>query len=157
MLQFLPSSPNTILRMNLASTPLAQGAGGPSSRVENRDSYGVVRGSYNYVDSEGRLQTQLYVADAIGLRVSGTNLPVDSDAPEAASLALLGPLPEPVQDTPEVAAAKAAHQAAYDEAAAAAAAAPDYSERKKHSVLATHALGAISFPILLWVLCPSDL
>ncbi|XP_042869348.1 cuticle protein 6-like [Penaeus japonicus] len=101
-------------------------AGGPSSRAETRDAFGVVRGSYNYVDSEGKVQTQHYVADALGFRVSGTNLPVAPDAPEAAPLsALPGPLPEPVMDTPEVAAAKVAHQQAYDEAAAAAAAAPD--------------------------------
>ncbi|XP_037778373.1 cuticle protein 19.8-like [Penaeus monodon] len=110
-------------------------SGGPSSRAESRDAFGVVRGSYNYVDSEGKVQTQHYVADALGFRVSGTNLPVAPDAPVTAPLAALpGPLPEPVQDTPEVAAAKAAHQQAYDEAAAAAAAAPD--TRKKRSVLA---------------------
>nr|XP_027238850.1 cuticle protein 6-like [Penaeus vannamei] len=75
-------------------------AGGPSSRAESRDAFGVVRGSYNYVDSEGKVQTQHYVADALGFRVSGTNLPVAPDAPVAAPLAALpGPLPEPVQDT----------------------------------------------------------
>ncbi|XP_069999321.1 cuticle protein 19.8 [Penaeus vannamei] len=110
-------------------------AGGPSSRAESRDAFGIVRGSYNYVDSEGKVQTQHYVADALGFRVSGTNLPVAPDAPEAAPLAALpGPAPEPVDDTPEVAAAKAAHQQAYDEAAAAAAAAPD--SRKKRSIVA---------------------
>ncbi|XP_042882130.1 uncharacterized protein LOC122259406 isoform X1 [Penaeus japonicus] len=118
-------------------------AGGPSSRAESRDAFGVVRGSYNYVDSEGRVQTQHYVADALGFRVSGTNLPVAPDAPVAAPLAALpGPLPESVQDTPEVAAAKAAHQQAYDEAAAAAAAAPD--TRRKRSVLAAPGLGVYS-------------
>ncbi|XP_037778363.1 uncharacterized protein LOC119575054 [Penaeus monodon] len=118
-------------------------AGGPSSRAESRDAFGVVRGSYNYVDSEGKVQTQHYVADALGFRVSGTNLPVAPDAPVAAPLAALpGPLPEPVQDTPEVAAAKAAHQQAYDEAAAAAAAAPD--TRKKRSVLAAPSFGVYS-------------
>ncbi|XP_063584855.1 uncharacterized protein LOC134762399 [Penaeus indicus] len=108
-------------------------AGGPSSRSESRDAFGIVRGSYNYVDSEGKVQTQHYVADALGFRVSGTNLPVAPDAPEAAPLALPGPVPEVVEDTPEVAAAKAAHQQAFDEAAAAAAAAPD--SRKKRSVV----------------------
>ncbi|ROT70717.1 hypothetical protein C7M84_010986 [Penaeus vannamei] len=44
-------------------------AGGPSSRAESRDAFGVVRGSYNYVDSEGKVQTQHYVADALGFRV----------------------------------------------------------------------------------------
>lgn len=104
--------------------------GGPSARSEIRDAYGVVRGSYNYVDSEGKVQTQHYVADALGFRVSGTNLPVAPEAPEVP--ALTGP--EPVMDTPEVAAAKAAFKIAYDEAAAAAEAAPD--SRKKRSVVA---------------------
>merc|ERR1712183_272378 len=117
-------------------------AGGPSSRAETRDAFGIVRGSYNYVDSEGKIQTQHYVADALGFRVSGTNLPVAPDAPVAAPLALPGPLPVAVEDTPEVAAAKVAHKAAYDEAAAAAAAAPD---RKKRSVVAVAPhLGAYS-------------
>ncbi|XP_045129489.1 uncharacterized protein LOC123515115 [Portunus trituberculatus] len=105
-------------------------AGGPSSRSETRDAFGRVSGSYNYVDSEGKVQTQHYVADALGFRVSGTNLPVAPDVPEAPALAA----PEPVQDTPEVAAAKAEFQAAYDEFAAAAEAAPD--SRKKRSVVA---------------------
>ena len=30
---------------------------------------------YNYVDSEGHLQTVQYVADAQGFRVAGTNIP----------------------------------------------------------------------------------
>ncbi|CAL4061170.1 unnamed protein product [Meganyctiphanes norvegica] len=102
-------------------------AGGPSNRAETRDAYGNVRGSYNYIDSNGQTQTQHYVADHLGFRVSGTNLPVGPDAPVV--LALAGP--EPVQDTPEVAAAKVEFQAAYDAAAAAAAAAPD--ARKKRS------------------------
>ncbi|XP_069994808.1 cuticle protein 6 [Penaeus vannamei] len=97
-------------------------AGGASSRAESRDAFGVVRGSYNYVDSEGKVQTQHYVADALGFRASGTNLPMVPDAPLAA---LPGPVPEPVQDTAEVVAAKLAHFQAYNEAAAAAAAAPD--------------------------------
>ncbi|XP_069994724.1 cuticle protein 6 [Penaeus vannamei] len=99
-------------------------AGGASSRAESRDAFGVVRGSYNYVDSEGKVQTQHYVADALGFRASGTNLPVAPDAPLAA---LPGPVSEPVQDTAEVVAAKLAHFQAYNEAAAAAAAAPDTS------------------------------
>ncbi|XP_042883142.1 uncharacterized protein LOC122260071 [Penaeus japonicus] len=50
-------------------------AGGPSSRAESRDAFGVVRGSYNYVDSEGKVQTQHYVADALGFRVSAPTCP----------------------------------------------------------------------------------
>ncbi|XP_042882458.1 uncharacterized protein LOC122259607 [Penaeus japonicus] len=109
-------------------------AGGPSSRAESHDAFGVVRGSYNYVDSEGKVQTQHYVADALGFRVSGTNLPVTPDTSVA--------LPLPVQDTPEVAAAKIAHQQAFDQAAAAAEAAPD--TRKKRSVLVAPGLGVQS-------------
>ena len=114
-------------------------AGGASSRAESRDAFGVVRGSYNYVDSEGKVQTQHYVADALGFRASGTNLPVAPDAPLAA---LPGPVPEPVQDTAEVVAAKLAHFQAYNEAAAAAAAAPD--TRKKRSIRAAPGLGVYS-------------
>merc|ERR1719244_1838585 len=95
-------------------------AGGPSSRHEVRDAFGVVRGSYNYIDADGKVQTQNYIADALGFRVAATNLPV---APEAA-----------VEETAEVAAARAAHQKAHDEAAAAAAAAPETSVRRKRSV-----------------------
>merc|ERR1712142_1205515 len=56
-------------------------AGGPSSRNEVRDAFGVVRGSYNYIDANGEVQTTSYVADALGFRVAATNLPV---APKAA-------------------------------------------------------------------------
>merc|ERR1711909_113123 len=103
-------------------------AGGSSSRNEVRDAFGVVRGSYNYIDDNGELQTQSYVADALGFRVAATNLPVAPKAEDAP--VLVGP--EPVMETAEVAAATAAHKKAFDEAAAAAAAAPD--SRKKRSV-----------------------
>ncbi|CAL4085603.1 unnamed protein product, partial [Meganyctiphanes norvegica] len=106
-------------------------SGGPSNRAETRDAYGNVRGSYNYIDSNGQTQTQHYVADALGFRVSGTNLPVGPDAPAVSVTAALV-APEPVQDTPEVVAAREEFLALYNEAAAAAAAAPD--ARKKRSV-----------------------
>lgn len=86
-------------------------AGGPSSRSETRDAFGRVSGAYNYVDPEGNVQTQHYVADALGFRVSGTNLPVAPEAPEVAA-------PKPVQDTPAVAAAKASFRSLLEEAAA---------------------------------------
>merc|ERR1711962_1541883 len=105
-------------------------AGGPSSRHEVRDAFGNVRGSYNYVDANGEVQTNSYVSDALGFRVAATNLPV---APKAADApALVGP--EPVMETAEVASARAAHEKAHAEAAAAAAAAPDTSVRRKRSV-----------------------
>jgi hypothetical protein len=88
---------------------------GLSSKNEVKTSDGVTRGGYSYVDSNGIVQSATYTADAVnGFKVSATNLPV---APKA------GPtdVPSPVQDTPEVAAAKIAHKAAHDAAAIAAA------------------------------------
>ncbi|KAK7084352.1 hypothetical protein SK128_016383, partial [Halocaridina rubra] len=49
---------------------------GNSARDEVRDAYGNVRGSFSYVDSYGKLQTQHYIADDYGFRVVGTDLPV---------------------------------------------------------------------------------
>merc|ERR1719458_2431692 len=72
-----------------------------SQRQEIKTADGVVRGAYQYVDEAGVLQTVEYIADEGGFRVAATNLP---SAPAA-----------PVVDTPEVAAAKAAHYAALEE------------------------------------------
>jgi hypothetical protein len=108
-------------------------AGGPSARTESRDAYGVTQGSYQYVDANGILQTVNYIADPVnGFRVSGTNLPAVPVA--AAATPLVAPVfnavgPAPVVDTPEVAAAKAEFQAAFDAAVAANAG----SERKRRS------------------------
>merc|ERR1711874_221018 len=113
-------------------------AGGPSARTEARNAYGVTTGSYQYIDANGLLQTVNYVADPVnGFRVAGTNLPVGPAVPvvpEAEPLVaptfnpepLVAPVftgvaPEPVQDTPEVAEAKAAHLAALEAAEVAAA------------------------------------
>ncbi|KAB7494367.1 Cuticle protein 6 [Armadillidium nasatum] len=52
-------------------------SGGPSSRTESRDRFGNVVGAFNYVDPEGKIQTQQYVADSNGFRVAGTNLPTE--------------------------------------------------------------------------------
>lgn len=107
-------------------------AGGPSARTESRDAYGVTRGSYQLVDANNILQTVHYVADPInGFQVSGTNLPAAPVAP--AVTPLVAPVftavgPAPVQDTPEVVAAKAEHAAAHAAAKAAAGA-----ERKRRS------------------------
>jgi len=117
-------------------------AGGPSARTESRNAYGVTEGSYQYIDANGLLQTVNYIADPVnGFRVAGTNLPAAPIAPAVAPLA--GPVfdlvgPAPVEDTPEVAAAKAEFQAAFDAAAAAADAAPE--ERKKRAVVAPGAV-----------------
>jgi len=72
-----------------------------SQRQEIKTADGVVRGAYQYVDEAGVLQTVEYVADEGGFRVAATNLPSGPAAP--------------VVDTPEVAAAKAAHFAAIEE------------------------------------------
>merc|ERR1712106_740531 len=85
-----------------------------SVRQEVKTADGVVRGAYRYVDTNGIVQTVEYIADAAGFRVAGTNLPVGAVD-----------LPVPVQDTPEVAAAKQAHFQAVGAAAAAAAIQPE--------------------------------
>ena len=41
-----------------------------------RTADGVVRGAYQYVDSDGIVQTVNYIADALGFRVGASNLPV---------------------------------------------------------------------------------
>ncbi|XP_063612751.1 skin secretory protein xP2-like [Penaeus indicus] len=52
-----------------------------SSRAETRDATGTVRGAFSYVDPNGQVQTQHYVADSNGFRVAGTNLPVGPGTP----------------------------------------------------------------------------
>merc|ERR1712018_186856 len=90
-----------------------------SAKTETKDAFGVTRGSYQYVDANGILQTVNYSADDInGFRVAGTNIPVAGAQPVApAALPLVAPVP--VLETPEVAAARAEHLAAHAEAKAA--------------------------------------
>merc|ERR1712165_458878 len=48
-----------------------------SAKTETKDAFGVTRGSYQYVDANGILQTVNYIADPVnGFRVAGTNIPV---------------------------------------------------------------------------------
>merc|ERR1712127_145827 len=55
-----------------------------SARIESKDAFGVTRGSYQYVDANGILQTVNYVADDInGFRVAATNIPVAVAGPAA--------------------------------------------------------------------------
>jgi len=101
---------------------LAFGYSNPNSarREEGNTWNGVRTGGWSYVDANGVLQHTEYVADGLGFRVKATNLPV---AP-VFTPAPLGPLPvapvdtgvapAPVEDTPEVAAAKAEHAAAHE-------------------------------------------
>lgn len=89
--------------------------GGQSAKAESKTADGITRGSYSYIDSNGITQSASYVSDPVnGFRIAATNLPTK--------------VPTQVTDTPQVAAAKAAHAVAFNEAAAAAAAAPDSPE-----------------------------
>ncbi|KAK3914999.1 Cuticle protein 6 [Frankliniella fusca] len=119
---------------------------GLSSKTETKTADGVTRGRFSYVDANGVLQGLEYEADNVhGFRASGTNLP-QAPAPAASSYQPAGvpayrapvaaygvpslpprpiaasyaavPVPDVPADTPEVAAAKAAHFAAHREAGA---------------------------------------
>ena len=93
--------------MMMASSPLGHAfsySDGRSARSENA-LLGVTAGTYSYRDPEGKVQTVNYKADAGGFRAEGTNLPVMRMA-----------APMPVQDTPEVAAAKAEFMAMFQKA-----------------------------------------
>jgi hypothetical protein len=90
-------------------------SGGPSAKSETRTFDGVVRGSYSYVDANNKLQTVDYTAGPEGFKAAATNLPV---APVDTNVAPVdnGVAPEPVEDTPEVVAARAAHLEAVEKA-----------------------------------------
>merc|ERR1711990_184268 len=115
-----------------------------SVKQEVGNTYGGVSGSYSYIDANGQVQTTNYVADHLGFRVQATNLPVAPAAPEVELPVapvheyelpeapvheyelpvaptfnpepLVAPVfePAPLEDTPEVKAAKAAFQEAFD-------------------------------------------
>ena len=91
-----------------------------ASRVETKTADGVVTGRYNYIDSNGKVQTVEYIADALGFRVAGTNLPQHHVVAPVHN----AELPVPVAETPEVIAAKAAHLQLVQEAKLAQPAAP---------------------------------
>ena len=95
-----------------------------SAKNEVGNTYGGVTGGYSYVDANGQLQRVEYIADGAGFRVADSRLPVaPTFNPEPLVAPTFNPEPlvapvydgvarEPVQDTPEVAEAKAAHLAA---------------------------------------------
>jgi hypothetical protein len=96
-----------------------------SAKQEVGNTYGGVSGAYSYVDANGKLQQVTYVADALGFRTADSRLPVapvdTGVAPTFNPEPLVAPIdtgvaPEPVQDTPEVAEARAAHLAAVEAA-----------------------------------------
>merc|ERR1711976_1018723 len=86
-----------------------------------------------------------YVADPVnGFRVGGTNLPVGPAVPATEPLAAPVfdlPLPVAVEDTPEVVAAKAEFQAAFDEAAA-----REKRDADEVAVAAAPAIAALPYP-----------
>ncbi|XP_047483597.1 ion-translocating oxidoreductase complex subunit C-like isoform X2 [Penaeus chinensis] len=94
-----------------------------------RDYTGAVRGSYTYIDAEGKEVVAHYIADAGGFRISSNALPVaptfTGEAPVAPEFNLEAPVfdLEVVKDTPEVEAAKAEHFRLVEEHKAAVAAA----------------------------------
>ena len=110
----------------------------------------MTTGSYQYVDANGLLQTVNYVADPVnGFRVAGTNLPVGPAVPETTPLEAPVfdlPVPVAVEDTPEVAAAKAEFQAAFDAAAADAAAERKRRDADEAAVVAAPALAYAGLP-----------
>lgn len=112
-----------------------------SVKQEAGNTYGGVSGSYSYVDANGIVQTTNYIADHLGFRVQATNLPVAPAVPEVELPVapvytgeapvfnpepliaptfnpepLVAPVfdPAPLEDTPEVKAAKAAFNAAFE-------------------------------------------
>merc|ERR1712233_243236 len=74
-----------------------------SAKQESGNAYGGVTGSYTYADEAG-VHTVNYVADALGFRVAGDNLPVGPVDTAVAPVHAIAP----VVDTPEVVEAKAA-------------------------------------------------
>uniref|UniRef100_A0A182N9B8 Uncharacterized protein n=1 Tax=Anopheles dirus TaxID=7168 RepID=A0A182N9B8_9DIPT len=114
--------------------------GGLSAKAESKSFDGVTRGSYSYLDADNKLQTVAYTADALnGFRVAASNLPV---APVETRTA-----PEPVQDTPEVAAAKADHMAAIEEAKLRNAAAEKDDSESAAIVAAAPAVAPLPLPV----------
>merc|ERR1712203_956044 len=101
-----------------------------SAKQESGNGFTGVTGSYQYVDPNGLLQTVQYVADALGFRVADSRLPVGPTyngvapvAPVYDGVSPVAPVyegvpPAPVQNTPEVVAARAEHLAAFEKIAA---------------------------------------
>lgn len=78
-------------------------SGGPSSKHEQRTADGVTSGGYSYVDANGLVQSLAYVSDPVnGFRVSGTNLPADSNTVHHAALPVVRHAEVPVVHHAEV-------------------------------------------------------
>merc|ERR1711915_955829 len=123
-----------------------------SAKTEVGNTYAGVTGGYSYVDANGLLQKVEYIADGAGFRVADSRLPVFNPDPLVAPTfnpelpvapVYTGVAPEPVEVTPEVAEAKAAHAAALEAAAAAAA---DRKKREADPAILAGASRIISAP-----------
>ncbi|XP_063591761.1 fibrous sheath CABYR-binding protein-like isoform X2 [Penaeus indicus] len=103
----------------------------------SRDYTGAVRGSYTYINAEGKEVVAHYIADAGGFRISSNALPVaptfTGEAPVAPEFNLEAPVfdLEVAKDTPEVEAAKAEHFRLVEEHKAAVAAALAQAEAEE--------------------------
>ena len=104
-----------------------------------RDAFGNQVGSYAYINPEGKEIRVSYVADANGFRVLSNALP-QAPSNDLSAPVFDGVAPQPVQDTAEVAAAKAEFFRLYKEAAAAAEAAPDTDGARKKRQILSYAL-----------------
>merc|ERR1711915_325421 len=113
-----------------------------SAKTEVGNTYAGVTGGYSYVDANGLLQKVEYIADGAGFRVADSRLPAFNPELPVAPV-YTGVAPEPVEDTPEVAEAKAAHAAALEAAAAAAA---DRKKREADPAILAGASRIISAP-----------
>lgn len=84
-----------------------------SSKVEAKTSDGITRGAYRYLDGNGQVQDVEYQADDNGFQIlRATNLPAPTQPLPVPAVEI----PQPVEDTPEVTAARNAHLAAVEEA-----------------------------------------
>lgn len=121
------------------------------ARIESRTSDGTVRGSYSYLDPVGRAITVQYIADKSGYHAASNEVPVSApgvtpvvtrgqnselqyyaaSAPTIVPASVLGNLPAPIADTPEVAAAREAHLRLHQAALEAHAAAVAEAEAKE--------------------------
>ncbi|EFX70562.1 hypothetical protein DAPPUDRAFT_61224, partial [Daphnia pulex] len=89
----------------------------PGQAASNlRDGFGNQIGSYAYFNPEGKEVRVSYTADSRGFRVQSNNLPVAPAQISLPSAVVVAP-PQPVQDTPEVHAAKMAFFRTFHEAA----------------------------------------
>lgn len=108
------------------------------AHAASRDYTGAVRGSYTYINAEGKEVVAHYIADAGGFRISSNALPVaptfTGEAPVAPEFNLEAPVfdLEAAKDTPEVEAAKAEHFRLVEEHKAAVAAALAAAEAVEH-------------------------